>query len=97
MNKKTKLFSLLAALMMLLSLLPAALAEGAPVDISEEAHIVGYVPGDPSRENDVMMEALNAKLKEEFNATIEFKFFNWGEFFDKYPLLFASGEVFDFA
>lgn len=97
MKKLPRLLSLLTALALFLSLAPLSLMEAPAVDMTEEAHIVGYVPGDPSRENDVMMEALNAKLKEEFNATIEFKFFNWGEFFDKYPLLFASGEVFDFA
>jgi putative aldouronate transport system substrate-binding protein len=59
--------------------------------------LIGYVPGDPSPENDVMMEELNAKLKNDINATIEFKYLNWGEFFDKYPLILLSGEVYDFA
>jgi len=101
MNRRNSLRILALALMLALMLpgLPAASAEAElpPIDLSEEVHLVGYIPGDPSRENDEMMKVLNAKLKEDINTTIEFKFLNWGEFFEKYPLILASGEVFDFA
>ena len=59
-------------------------------------HLFGFVPGDQSREDDVMMEHLNAALTRDLNTTIEFQFIGWGEWFDRYPLMMAAGEPFDF-
>ena len=59
-------------------------------------HLFGFVPGDASVENDVMMEYLNAALTRDINTTIEFQFIGWGEWFDRYPLLMAAGDGFDF-
>ena len=60
-------------------------------------HLTGIVPGDPSPAQDEVMEVMNAMLLEDINATIEFRYLNWGEFFERYPLIMAAGEVLDFA
>lgn len=34
-------------------------------------------------------------LKEDINATVEVSFMGWGDYTQKYPLVFASGDDFD--
>lgn len=73
----------------------AAAQEEAAVDVSEEVKLVMYLLGDRTADFDRVFEQINAKLKEKINATIEVKFMSWGEWEQKYPLVFASGEDFD--
>ena len=95
MNTKLRF---VAILLCLLFVMPIASGYAGAPDPSalEPVHLVGYVPGDPSPDSDKMMAVLNEMLTRDINATIEFKYLNWGEFFDKYPLLFTTDEDFDF-
>ena len=54
-----------------------------------------YLIGDRPVDNDEVFAKINEKLKEEINATIDVKFMSWGEYEQKYPLIFASGEDWD--
>ena len=64
-------------------------------DISEEVTLTMYLIGDRPVDNDLVFEQINARLKEEINATIDVKFMSWSEYEQKYPLIFASGEDWD--
>lgn len=61
----------------------------------EHVNLVMYLLGDRTPDFDKVFEKINEKLNEEINATIEVKFMSWGEWEQKYPLVFASGEDFD--
>ena len=74
MNKK--LVSLLLALLLVVGLMPAASA----ADLSEEANLVFYVMGDAPADEVVVEDAINAILKEKFNATVDFQFSTWTDF-----------------
>ena len=64
-------------------------------DISEEVTLTMYLIGDRPVDNDEVFEKINEKLKAEINAVIDVKFMSWGEYEQKYPLIFASGEDWD--
>ncbi len=70
-------------------------AEAGVPDTSEEVTLVMYLIGDRPADNDEVFAKINEKLKAEINATIEVKFMSWGEYEQKYPLIFASGEDWD--
>lgn len=63
------------------------------IDTSEEVHIVGYLLGDELVGMPKVMEALNAKLKEDINATMEIRYIGWGDLASKYPLVLAGGDL----
>ena len=48
-------------------------------DISEEVTLTMYLIGDRPVDNDLVFEQINARLKEEINATIDVKFMSWSE------------------
>ena len=76
-------------------LLPAfSLAEGG-ADTSKEVKLIMYRLGDRTADFDTVFAKINEKLQEKINATLEVKFMSWGEWEQKYPLVFASGEDFD--
>ena len=77
------------------SSVPSSSVDANAVDTSKEVKLVMYLLGDPPADNDKVFEQINAKLKEKINATIEPKYMSWGEYEQKYPLIFASGENFD--
>ena len=84
-----KLLSIVLALILCLSLLPLASAAD---DMSEEANLVFYVMGDAPKDEVAVEEAINAILKEKFNATIDFQFSTWTDFNLKYNnTLISSG------
>ena len=85
MNKK--LVSLLMALLLVIGLMPAASA----ADLSEEANLVFYVMGDAPADEVVVEDAINAILKEKFNATVDFQFSTWTDFTLKYNTQLTSG------
>ncbi len=70
-------------------------AEAAGPDISQEVTLVMYLIGDRPVDNDEVFAKINERLKAEINATIDVKFMSWGEYEQKYPLIFASGEDWD--
>lgn len=54
-----------------------------------------YFIGEPQSDNDMVFEEINKHLKEKINATIEPHYLSWGDYQQRYPLLFSSGEDFD--
>lgn len=68
----------------------------ADIDTSKEVKIVGYLLGSAPTGMDKVMEALNVKLKEKINATLEIRYLGWGDYQTKYPLVLAAGEDVDF-
>lgn len=65
------------------------------VDISKEVKLVHYLWGSAGVANGDIAAEINKLAKEDINATVEFKYIDWGDVATKYPLLFASGEEFD--
>ena len=52
--------------------------EPAPeVDLSEHVTLVFYLPGDPPQDEAAIEEALNEKLVEKYNTSIDFQFTTW--------------------
>lgn len=64
-------------------------------DTSKEVTLTMYLIGDRPVDNDEVFAKINERLKAEINATIDVKFMSWGEYEQKYPLIFASGEDWD--
>lgn len=67
------------------------------LDTSEEVALTMYIISDRPAGQDVVDENLNKILKEKLNCTLDIRWIGWGEFTNKYPLLFTSGEEFDLA
>ncbi len=63
------------------------------VDLSKEVHLVGYLLGDELVGMPKVMEQLNAKYKQDINATMEIRYIGWGDLASKYPLVLASGDL----
>lgn len=88
MNAK-RLLSMMLALVLCLSVFSFAHADD---DLSQEVHLVIFEMGDAPADQALVEEAINAKLKEKFNATIEFRFSTWTDFQQKYAnTLISSG------
>lgn len=66
------------------------------IDLSQEVNLVGYLLGEAPEGMPQVLEAVNEKLKDELNTTIEIRYLGWGEYTTKYPLLLAAGEDIDF-
>lgn len=66
------------------------------IDTSEKITLNGYLAGDPPAGEQEVLDALNVKLLNDINATLNPTFIGWGDFFTKYPLVLASGEPIDF-
>lgn len=65
------------------------------VDISKEVTLKMYLLGDMAKDFNLVYGELNKMLKEDINATVEVSFMGWGDYTQKYPLVFASGDDFD--
>lgn len=65
------------------------------VDTSKEVKLKMYLLGDKPKDFDLVYGEVNKLLKQDINATVEVSFLSWGDWQQKYPLLFASGESFD--
>ncbi|MCR5254771.1 MAG: DUF3502 domain-containing protein [Acetatifactor sp.] len=61
------------------------------LDTSERVDLVFYVMGDAPADEAVVEDALNEKLLERFNATVDFQFSTWTDFQQKYSLELTSG------
>lgn len=64
-------------------------------DTSEPVTVTMYLIGDRPVDNDEVFAKINERLQSEINTTVEVKFMGWGEYEQKYPLIFASGEDWD--
>src|SRR5690606_37208593 len=65
-------------------------------DNSEEVKLIGYLLGEAPKGMPDVMAALNEKLKQDINATLELNYIGWGDVASKYPLIHDSGEDVDF-
>lgn len=63
----------------------------ADIDLSERVDLVFYVMGDAPVDEQVVEDALNEKLLEKANATVDFQFSTWTDFQQKYSLEMTSG------
>ena len=70
-------------------------AGGGDIDTSQELELKMYLLGDTPADIDVVYDEINARMKDEINATLNLSFLSWAEHNQKYPLLFSSGEDFD--
>lgn len=61
------------------------------IDTSERADLVFYVMGDPPADEQIVEDAINAKLLEKVNATIDFQFSTWTDWAQKYGLQLTTG------
>lgn len=66
-------------------------------DISETVNLVMYVVSDRPAGQDLVDQAFNELLMERLNCTLTINWISWADVFNKYPLLFSSGEEFDMA
>ncbi len=83
-----KIVSLLLAAMMLLALVPAAVAEG--IDTSEHVVITYLVTGDiPTNKTNEVLAVLNEKLTEKCNAELAIEWIEWTDWQTKYNLAIA--------
>jgi putative aldouronate transport system substrate-binding protein len=64
-------------------------------DTSKEVKLKMYLVGDPPKDLGIVYDEINKMMKRDINATVEPIFLSWGEYVQKYPLIFASGEDFD--
>lgn len=64
-------------------------------DISEPVTVTMYLIGDRPVDHDEVFAKINERLSAEINTTVDVKFMGWGEYEQKYPLIFASGEDWD--
>lgn len=72
-----------------------AVATETGAETLEEVTLTMYLLGDRTPDFDTVFDSINEKMKEKINATLDVKFMGWGEYEQKYPLVFASGEDFD--
>ncbi|MCR5031533.1 MAG: DUF3502 domain-containing protein [Lachnospiraceae bacterium] len=63
---------------------PAETADAAELDLSEQVDLVFYVMGDAPQDEELVEAALNEKLLEKCNATVDMQFSTWTEFQQKY-------------
>jgi len=62
----------------------AAPADDNGVDLSETVNLVVYMVGEEPEDVDTVEAAINEKLLEKFNTTIEFQFSTWTDYKNKY-------------
>ena len=59
-------------------------APAASIDLSEQVDLVFYVMGDAPQDEELVENALNEKLLEKCNATVDMQFSTWTDFQQKY-------------
>ncbi|NOU79029.1 extracellular solute-binding protein [Paenibacillus sp. LMG 31459] len=74
---------------------PAATNADKP-DNSKEVKLTGYLLGEAPKGMPAVLAAINEKLKQDINATLEINYIGWGDVASKYPLVLASGQDVDF-
>ena len=94
MKKTYKFVALVLALMMSLSL--ATFTASAEDDLSEHVVLTMYCIGDEGGIHaDEHLKILNELLTEKINAEIQPVMVSWGEYRQKLPMVWASGEAYD--
>lgn len=82
--------------------LQSSAGESALSETFSETNELDYVKlkgislGDPGESSDVFLEKVNEMLLRDLNCELEMEYISWSGWRDKYPLVFASGESFDF-
>lgn len=71
---------------------PEATPEATPLPA---ANLVWYVVGDAHKDQAMVDEAINEKLKADLNTNLKLNFTTWNEWQSKYNLLLVSGESID--
>ena len=66
-----------------------------PQAANKPVNLKMYLLGDKPQDTDLVYTEINKLLKKDINATVSVSFLSWGEWQQRYPLLFASGEEFD--
>ena len=85
-----KWLSLLCALIMVLSMLPAAIAS------ADEMVTIKYViPGSEKEDYATVIEAVNAKLAADLGIQVELVYIPWDVWDQKLNLMLSTGEEFD--
>jgi len=67
------------------------------LDITRRVELVLYVIGNAPPKQAELSEYFNKIALERLNCTVRINWLAWGEYRNKYPLIFSSGEVFDMA
>ncbi|CAI6085801.1 ABC transporter substrate-binding protein [Cohnella rhizoplanae] len=75
---------------------PAASAN-ADIDTSKEVTLKMVLLGAKPADFDEVYGEVNKRMKGKINATLDVSFIDWGEYEQKYPLLFAASEDIDLA
>ncbi|MDR3120771.1 MAG: DUF3502 domain-containing protein [Clostridiales bacterium] len=71
----------------------AAASGGGAAANGERVDLVFYVMGDPPKDEKVVEDAVNAKLLEKLNATVDFQFSTWTDYQQKYANELTSGSA----
>lgn len=85
MKRLTRILCTLLAVVLLIPMLPAALAESA-----EPTEVIFYFLGEELEDDKVVLEKINEKLIEKLNCYMSVEYVPFGEVNTTYPLLFAS-------
>jgi len=67
------------------------------LDTSQFVELIVYNFGEPDLDAQVVIDAINVKLREDLNCAVKFNWIPWTDFQTKYSLLLASGEPIDIA
>ena len=67
------------------------------LDISKRVELVMYVIGSTPPKYSELLDNFNKIALERLNCTLKVNWLAWGEYRNKYPLIFSSGESFDLA
>lgn len=71
-----------------------SVASGA-ADISKKVKLRMVLIGDKPKDFNLVFDELNKLILQDLNAELEVKYLSWGDWQQRYPLLFASGDEFD--
>lgn len=61
----------------------------------DHVKLIFYVLGSEKEDNKMVWDEINKRLTEKINAEVELKYMSYGDYKQKYPLLFSAGEDFD--
>jgi len=70
-------------------------ADDGKVDTSQEVNLNMVLLGGKPADFDIVWTEVNKKLKEKINTTVEVEFYEWSDWTQKYPLIFAAAKDVD--
>jgi putative aldouronate transport system substrate-binding protein len=65
------------------------------IDVSRKVVLKMYLIGDRPIDTDLVYDQVNRLLSQDINATVSLSFLSWGDWQQKYPLIFAADDNFD--